>query len=248
VKSIEVFATRDQEFGLLERCIAEQAADGHRLEILEAGCGRHWPLSLKGVSYTLTGIDLDRSALEIRKAKYNDLDEIVAGDLRTAELAPGKYDVIYNSFVLEHIEDARLVMENFHRWLKPGGILILRVPDRDSVYGFFTRITPHWLHVYYKKYFQGKPNAGKPGFGPYPTYYDQVVSRPGIQAFCREQGMILKSEHGQGYYIAGRGLIPRLTGVFARTVSLLSLGQLAWQYANLTFVMQKAAPTQTDRP
>ncbi|MGH9955766.1 MAG: methyltransferase domain-containing protein, partial [Pyrinomonadaceae bacterium] len=79
--------------------------------------------------------------------------------------------VIYNSFVLEHIEDASQVLQNSTRWLKPGGIVVLKIPDPDSVCGFITRVTPHWFHVFYYRYLLGARNAGKPGYAPYTIDY-----------------------------------------------------------------------------
>jgi SAM-dependent methyltransferase len=241
MKNISIFRSREQEFRLLETYITQKATDGHPLKILEAGCGRRWPLDLGGIQYTLTGIDLDKDALDLRKSKFDDLDETIIGDLRSIDLGENQYDVIYNSFVLEHVENARRVLDNFYNWLKPGGILILRIPDRNSVYGLVTRLTPFWLHVYYRKYISRFPNAGKPGFGPYPTFYDLVVSRAGIHEFCRDKGLLIKEEYGQGDYLGGRGLFPVFTKMFARGLSLLSLGSLPWKHNNLTYVLEKEA-------
>jgi 2-polyprenyl-3-methyl-5-hydroxy-6-metoxy-1,4-benzoquinol methylase len=84
-------------------------------------------------------VDIDVHALERRKTKVRDVDEVRVGDLRTPTLfAPASFDVIYNSFVLEHIDGAEQVLDHFLSWLVPGGLLILRVPDRDSVYGFLS--------------------------------------------------------------------------------------------------------------
>src|SRR4051812_46321455 len=47
------------------------AADGRRLTVVEAGCGRHWPLRLDGMDYRLVGIDIDPVGLAAR----TDLDE-----------------------------------------------------------------------------------------------------------------------------------------------------------------------------
>jgi hypothetical protein len=55
------------------------------LEILEAGCGRSWPLELAGIDYRLTGIDLDAEALRLRVKSVGDLHEAIVGDL----CAPG---------------------------------------------------------------------------------------------------------------------------------------------------------------
>ena len=161
----------------MELSIKQKAVDGSPLEILEAGCGQRWYLNLNEIEYKLTGADLDKDALEIREKKFQDLDQGILGDLRTINLEENKYDVIYNSFVLEHIQNAEQVLNNFFKWLKPGGILILSIPDRNSVFGFVTRVTPFSFHVFYRKYIQGDKNAGKPGFEPYPTFYDKIVSR-----------------------------------------------------------------------
>jgi ubiquinone/menaquinone biosynthesis C-methylase UbiE len=125
----------------------------------------------------LTGIDLDEKALEIRENITKDLDETILGDLTKLDLEANKFDAIYSSYVLEHIDHAELVMQKFCQWLKPGGLNLLQIPDRDSVFGLITRTTPFFLHVLYKQYIQGNRNAGLPGCEPYPTYYHKVVSR-----------------------------------------------------------------------
>lgn len=228
---------------LLERRICEKAAVSEApLRILEAGCGNKWPLNLDSIAYQLTGVDLDREALGIRKAAVRGADEFLVGDLRTTELfAPNSFDVIYNSFVLEHVDGAQRVLDNFLRWLVPGGLMILRFPDRNSVYGFLTRNSPFWFHVFVKKYIQGVKNAGKPGFDPYPTHYDAVLSRRGIHGYCREQGCIVKDESGYSGYLPDHALLRPLSHLVVRSVAALSFGALDWRYNNLTYVIEKPA-------
>ena len=175
-----------EENEVLGRIIRQRAAAGGKLRILEAGCGLAWEIDMHGISHTLVGVDMDRDALEIRKTRTRDLHEAVLGDLRSVPLEPGSFDIVFNSFVLEHIRGAEGVLDNFWRWLKPGGILILRLPDRASVYGFMTRITPFWFHVLFKKHVEGVKDAGKPGCVPFPTFYDGIVSRRGIRDWCRK--------------------------------------------------------------
>lgn len=237
---LKLFKTRAHESELLETSIKRKAVDASALRILEAGCGRKWPLNLGGIEYTITGVDLDKDALEFRKTKIGDLDETILGDLRSVELDENSYDVIYNSFVLEHVRDANRVLENLIKWLKSGGILILRIPDRNSVYGFATRMTPFWFHVFYKKYIQGIRNAGQPGFDPYPTYHEEVVSRNGIHDFCMRHQCRIKEEYGQGYYLDGKGILHALIRLFVMTAALLSFGRLQWKHNNLTYILEKA--------
>lgn len=206
---------------------------GEPLAVLEAGCGRQWPLDVQGLEIRLTGVDMDAAALGMR----TDLDCAIVGDLRDAQLLPrGAYDLIYNSFVLEHVDGAERVLENFVSWLRPGGLLILRFPDRESAYGFAARMTPFRLHVLYKRWIEGMPDAGKPGFDPYPTHYDRVITRRGIREFCSRHGCRILEEYGSGFYMRGRlGLLRRIGAIGLWT---MSLGRLAWRHNNLTYVIR----------
>src|ERR1700677_5081735 len=75
---------------------------GRSLSILEAGCGQRWTLDLSGIDYTLTGVDTDPVALDLRKTKARDLDVAILGDLCSVELPEASFDVVFSSFVLEH--------------------------------------------------------------------------------------------------------------------------------------------------
>jgi len=236
---LKMFDSEDQEVRLLEEHVKKLFDGKSRLEILEAGCGRNWPLQLDGIKYRLTGVDIDHKALESRVNNVKDLDEAIVGDLRYLDLGSRKFDVIYNSFVLEHVENAGLVLEHFNHWLKPGGLLILKIPDRNTVFGFLTKITPFWFHVAYYKYVLGRKHAGKPGFGPYPTYYDQIVSRNGVREFSNSHHLAINEEYGFCTYQAEKGIRTLLVLIVAIMISALSLGTLPWTHNNLTYVLKK---------
>jgi hypothetical protein len=118
-------------------------------------------------------------------------------------------------------------------------LLILRLPDRNTVFGFITRLTPYWFHVIYKKYVEGLRNAGKPGFAPYPVYYNEVVSRDGIRNFCSARGLSIKEEVGSCNYCQKKTVPFRLVRLTAFLLSLMSLGKLPWHYNNITYVLEK---------
>lgn len=217
------------------------------LEILEAGCGLDWPLDLEGVDHRLTGIDLDPDALQSRIETKGDLDEALIGDLTVpATIQPGRYDVIYNSFVLEHIPDAEGALVNMLNGLKPGGLLVLRIPDRNSVYGWTARHVPFWVHVAYYRYFVRYPDAGKPGHSPFPTYYAPLLSRAGMRDFCARNGCSILEERGHTYYVRGAGARVRITRVYAKCLWALSFGALAWRHNNLTYVIRKAGSARLE--
>jgi len=154
------------------------------LRILDAGCGRMWTWDLQGMPFHLTGLDSDADALRLRVEQRGDLDEWLAGDLRTVPLPPGHFDLVYSAYVLEHVDGAELVLDRMFDTLRPDGLMVIKIPDGDSVYGFLTRITPHQVHVLYKRWIRRKPLAGTPGHGPYPVVYDNVISLDGITAWA----------------------------------------------------------------
>jgi SAM-dependent methyltransferase len=240
IRPLVLLDSPQAESQMLSRHIEAKGRARGQLSILEAGCGNSWSIDLRGVRYTLTGIDLNQDALDIRKHKRGDLQEAVLGDLRTVRLEENRFDVIYNSFVLEHIENAEQVLDNFYRWLKPGGIILLRIPDAEAVYGFLSKVTPFWFHVFYKRYIAGIKTAGKPGYDPFPTVYDKIVSRHGIHRWCAAKGMTIREEAGWEYPVGRPGLVSLAVGAATKAMSLLSFGSLAADHVNLTFVIEKA--------
>lgn len=236
---IRIVPRYEAELELLEQRLRAQWRPGRTLRVLEAGCGREWHFRMDGVDYELTGVDLDAEALHARRVVKKDLTHGVVGDLRTIELPPESFDVIYNAFVLEHVAGARRVLDNFVRWLRPGGIMIIRVPDKDGVQGFLARNTPHFLHVLYYRWAWKMKDAGKPGFAPYPTVYDEVISRRGMHEYCRSKGLEVVEEIGVGSYRRGHGVVARITSFVARMISLLSLGRIHDRYVDRTLVARK---------
>jgi len=240
-RETRVIGDYNDEIRLLETYIRAQGDGASPLQILEAGCGREWYFTLDGFSYELTGLDLDPSALEARRAIKGDMTRSFVGDVRTADLPEAHFDVIYNAFVLEHVEGAEQALLNFVKWLKPGGILIVRVPDRHSVQGFLARWTPHWFHILYYRWAWKLKDAGKPGFAPYPTIYDPVVSQEGLEQFCMRHGLKIVEMLGVGTFRRGFGMAGKITPIVARTISLLSFGQVHDRFVDLTIVARKQA-------
>lgn len=60
-----------------------------------------------------------------------------------AEL-PGLYDAIFSVNVLEHIEDDRAFLRQFHAKLKPGGLLSLYLPAGPMLYSHLDALVRHY--------------------------------------------------------------------------------------------------------
>ena len=229
-----------KKLALLDTFIRRQSINKSPISVLEAGCGHRWLLKLDGVEYFLTGVDLDRDALEMRKNVRKDLDEAIHGDLRTISFSERKFDVVYSAFVLEHIDGAEDVLSRMVNWLKPNGIVILEIPDPNSVKGFVTRITPHWFHVFYYRFLLGVKTAGKTGFGPYRTYFDPVVSRAGMRAFCERHRLEIAAEYALPTDGPRGGIARLLVNLCTSATGFLSLGSLSKRHADLVYVLRRS--------
>jgi len=133
--------------------------------VLDVGCGFVLPIDVP-VDVRLVGLDADEEAL----AKNVNLDEAIAGDVAELTLAAEEFDMVVCWNVLEHLPNVRAALHNLTHALRTGGVLVVAVPDRSSLKGLITRLTPLSFHVWVYRRVLGSPNAGKPGFGPYRTY------------------------------------------------------------------------------
>lgn len=97
--------------------------------LLDIGCGggvfgaavkAAMPCAVVGVTY---------SEGEAQQARQR-LDRVEVADLNTADLAAlGEFDCIVCSHVLEHLLDPQRVLERLRNCLKPGGSLLLALPN-----------------------------------------------------------------------------------------------------------------------
>ena len=68
------------------------------------------------------------------------------------------FDIVYSAYVLEHIDGAVTALENFVEWARPGGLIVMWLPNRNSVYAWMARHTPHRFHIWVYRYVFGNRN------------------------------------------------------------------------------------------
>jgi SAM-dependent methyltransferase len=232
------------------RHIRHYAEGRGALKILDAGCGQwRWPCLL-AIPGTLNGIDIDEEALAFRQAGRVGLDRAILGDLRTVILEEESYDAIVCRHVLEHVAGAERVLEAFVSWLRPGGIIALAIPNRDSVHGFLTRITPFRFHAVCRRHVLGLEHAGQPGHGPSPKVFDRVVSRKGVWRFCQRHGLTIRAEYASGTKLNKQGsrAVRILVSALKWAVHLASLRTLNMLHAGLLYIIEKAQESRTPAP
>jgi SAM-dependent methyltransferase len=170
----------DWSFSDLQRFL-DAELEGRPVQLLEAGCGSASNLRF-GDNVRVVGIDISEKQLE----RNTMLDEKIPGDIQYYEFRPESFDVIICWDVLEHLPHPRLALRQFARAIKPGGIVILKLPNVLSIKGLVTKFFPHWLHVLAYRYFYGDKNAGKEDTAPFKTYLRFAISAPAIKKSCAQ--------------------------------------------------------------
>lgn len=193
------------------------------LRVLEAGCGSATWLNFgKGVQ--LAGIDISEEQLK----RNTIVQEKIIGDIQQYEFPNESFDAIVCYNVLEHLLNPELAIERFSRAIRPGGFIILGLPNVLSMKGLITKYTPHTLHVLAYRYIWGDKNAGKNDTPPFRAYLRHCISGPGIQKQAKKLGLQVAyyaTEDVAGYpWLRQRKsvLLPYL--ILRRIVRVLSIG------------------------
>jgi 2-polyprenyl-3-methyl-5-hydroxy-6-metoxy-1,4-benzoquinol methylase len=151
---------------VVQRLLAGLApADGPRLAVLEAGCGRYRHIRYPD-AVEITGLDI--SAEQIANNEY--AHEKIVGDVQTWQ-TERHWDAVICIYLLEHVDDPARAVRNLLSWARPGGLVVIAVPNLHSLKGLVTRATPfafhHWFyqHVYRRPY-AIFPTTMKPAIAP----------------------------------------------------------------------------------
>lgn len=105
-------------------------------KVLDVGCGNGYVLSryaLEGAD--VTGVDITPTGIELTRRRFDLMG--LEGDFRVAnaEQLPfddETFDCVCSMGVLHHTPDAQRAVDEIHRVLKPGGLLIVMFYHRDS--------------------------------------------------------------------------------------------------------------------
>jgi SAM-dependent methyltransferase len=204
-----------------------------RIQVLEAGCGWGHGLDLGDIERSVTGVDIDSPALRAHTLARSDLDAWHLGDLRTVPLPPRGFDVVHAPFLIERIPQAELVLDRFVAALKPGGLLLVRLRDRATAYGFIDRLLPGWLRT---RLGRGSAAANDPPPSP---VYEQVASHRGMQWYCVMRGLVVAEAYTSRETVTAFGRWNNLVAWLGRTVATLSGGRLTADHSEVTLVIRK---------
>ena len=135
------------------------------IKILDAGCGTgHLTLDLLKENYDVTAIDYSEELVGIaqKKIKYANYNaNLCSCDLtaiKNKNLSP--FDSIICLDVIEHIDQDKIVLNNFYDLLKNDGTLIISVPAIKNFYGERDKKLGHYRRYDKKELTNLLKNAG----------------------------------------------------------------------------------------
>ena len=153
-------------------------------KILEVGAGMGGDsiyLAKKGASVTV--LDFTKKALQlIRKNATREKVNIgtIQADARRMPFKDNMFDIIFHQGLLEHFKNPKELLEEQKRVLKPGGHLLVDVPQRYTTY----TIKKHIL-MWMGKWFAG---------------WEREFSIHELEHLVRSAGLVPVGSYGWGYY------------------------------------------------
>lgn len=210
---------------------------GQPVAVLAAGCttagdpAAGVPAS-GDIEVSVTMIDEDQPIVRAA-AGWAGMQGAILGDLRTVPLAPRAFDIVVCAGLLERISNTELVLDRLVSALRPGGLLLLRLSDRDSAAGFLYRTLPAaarravWRHRH----------PGEPG--PHPAVYERLASARGVQSYALMRGLVIAEHLALGGLAGGPPAGPPGFLAAQRLVAGLSRGRLTAAHEELLYVLRK---------
>lgn len=161
--------------------------------LIDVGCGKGVFLKLASRHFEVTGLDLSESAARYAREVFG--LNVIQGDFQQAALPEGHFDVATLWDVLGSLAEPSPCVEQLARLLKPGGLLVMTVPDIDTL--AFRVLRRYWPLL----------------IPPINLCY---FSRPSLEAMFERCGLRLESYSHPGKLLSGNFVLRklgRITGI-----------------------------------
>jgi len=148
----DIISSKQRKYAAERAMIAASLLPIRRGKVLDVGCGEGFLVQyLTEKKFKVYGMDVSAKAVEIGAKKGF---KMKMGDIQKGVPFKDKFDAIFCLEVLEHLVDPVRAVENMRKSLKPGGCLILSVPNEFHIlrrlcilFGIVDFSSPGWHHL-----------------------------------------------------------------------------------------------------
>lgn len=195
------------------------------IEVLDAGCGCGSRIRFPG-NAVLAGIDVDPEQLE----KNDRIHKKILGDIQTYT-TDERYDMTFCWDLLEHLEHPEEAVARLLTWTKPGGLIIISVPNAVSLKGRITKLSPYAFHKWvYRDVYQYDHQ-------PFRTYMRPCIAPEHLRAFFKEHRI---EYTGFEDHLFKRSYLNTIYRSITALIRVLSLGRYDPGQAQFYLVVRKA--------
>lgn len=134
----EQAAHENATLALVERYVAPDSS------LLDAGCGMGDLMRRLEESYYVKGCDIAEPLLEIARERGLDVSNSFIEDMPYPDEC---FDAVVATDILEHVLDLNAALRELLRVLKPGGFLIVRVPNEEDLSQYLDPVPYKFIHL-----------------------------------------------------------------------------------------------------
>lgn len=177
---------------LFRQEVLSRLQPGSRVLDIGAGAGILPLLNFRGLA-EISGIDPDP------RVKANPhLDDAVIGDAAELPWPDESFDLVFAANVCEHLADPVRVFREARRVLRPGGVFLVKTPNRWYYVALLARCTPQSFH----RFVAGSMGARRPDCA-FPTLY-RANTRRALRRIASAAGfdvLAIRSTEGRPEYL-----------------------------------------------
>lgn len=149
--------------------------------VVDCGCGEGYGSNvLSRVATSVIGLDISGSTIEkaIKKYPQPNLSFQQANLERKIPLQSDSADVVICSQVIEHLRNPRVLLQEIHRVLKMGGLLIIATPNKNTFSPTGRELDPYHYIEYTQETFRALLNTVFPEvYSFHTTGNDKVLKK-----------------------------------------------------------------------